>query len=151
MQQEEHILQVTCVEWFRDHFKNSIIFAIPNGGWRKLLTAIKLKAEGATAGVPDLCIPEPCGDKHGLWIEMKVKGGVVRDTQKAMIQKLRDKGYQVDVCYNFLDFRNSVMSYFNIDTQVCLSPKDKMMKMIEETKLNNELKNKRCKKMISKT
>jgi hypothetical protein len=61
----EHIEQREFVSWFRRTF-SARIFAIPNGGNRGLVTAGRLKVEGVTAGVPDLCVPE-----WSLWIEMK--------------------------------------------------------------------------------
>lgn len=148
MQEREHQLQVQCVNWFRQEFPTKIIFAIPNGGWRKLLTAIKLKAEGATSGVPDLFCPEPSQDKHGLWIEMKVKGGRLQDSQKAMISALQLRGYEVEVCFTFDQFRSAVLRYFGINEDVSLSPKDKLMKEIERAKerLQNQRKCKGTKK-----
>ena len=41
------------------------LFAIPNGGARHIGTAIKLKSEGVTAGVSDLFLMIPSGQKHG--------------------------------------------------------------------------------------
>ncbi len=74
----EHEEQRAFVAWFRKTFPTTRIFAIPNGGKRPKLTAARLKAEGATRGVPDLFVPE-----WAMWIEMKrQKGGVVSPEQK---------------------------------------------------------------------
>jgi hypothetical protein len=75
-----------------------MLFAIPNGGHRHKAVAAKLKAEGVRKGVPDLCLPVPCGSHHGLWIEMKAKDGRVSDEQEEWIGALRAQGYRADVC-----------------------------------------------------
>lgn len=77
----EHQEQREFVKWFRQNITKETgvrIFAIPNGGYRGAATAGKLKAEGVTAGVPDLFIPEWL-----VWVEMKrIKGGMVSEEQK---------------------------------------------------------------------
>lgn len=70
------------------------IIAIPNGGWRDIKTAARLKAEGVTKGVPDLFIPE-----WRFWIEMKrQKGGVASDEQKDWLVYLNSIRYTAVVC-----------------------------------------------------
>ena len=54
MKDIEHRLQVACVRWFRLQHPNVLIFAIPNGGQRNVVTAKRLKDEGVVAGVADL-------------------------------------------------------------------------------------------------
>jgi hypothetical protein len=86
--------QMLLVQWFRRTYPGVRIFAIPNGGHRHPAVAAKLKATGASAGVPDLFIPA-----WKLWIEMKrVKGGTVSAEQKDWIKYLEEVGYCVKVC-----------------------------------------------------
>lgn len=113
MRDREHQTQVAAVNWFRMQYPGKLIHAIPNGGDRNIVTARKLKAEGVVSGVPDLFIPEPLGQYHGLFVEMKVKGGRLRDTQKEMICKLEDRGYKCAVCWSLDDFMKVVNEYFN--------------------------------------
>jgi hypothetical protein len=81
----EHEEQRELVRWFRQTYKGVRIFAIPNGGQRSRAAAGRLKAEGVSAGVPDLFVPA-----WGLWIEMKrQKGGVVSSEQKDWINYLQ--------------------------------------------------------------
>jgi rhodanese-related sulfurtransferase len=81
----EHEEQRELVRWFRQTYKGVRIFAIPNGGVRSRAAAGRLKAEGVSAGVPDLFVPA-----WGLWIEMKrQKGGVVSAEQKDWINYLQ--------------------------------------------------------------
>lgn len=90
----EHYEQVRFVAKFRIAYPGVRIFAIPNGGHRGKLTAMNLKHEGVSRGVPDLFIPE-----WKLWVEMKrVKGGVVSPDQKDWLQYLDGCGYTTMVC-----------------------------------------------------
>lgn len=76
-----------------------LIYAIPNGGSRNQLEAVKLKRTGVKAGVPDLCLPVARNGKHGLYIEMKRKeGGRLSDYQKQWIERLSEQGYETAVC-----------------------------------------------------
>jgi len=50
------------------------------------------------AGVPGLCICEPFGMWHGLYIEMKSKGGMVSKKQDEFMVALSERGYYVEVC-----------------------------------------------------
>lgn len=90
----EHLEQVYFVSWFRRTFPGVRIFAIPNGGARGMREAARFKAEGVSAGVPDLCIPEWL-----LWVEMKrQKGGTVAPAQKDWHAYLVSAGHTVMVC-----------------------------------------------------
>jgi len=53
MKQDEHKLQVAICKWL-DYTQDFYYFSIPNGGLRHRLVAIKLKMEGAKAGVADM-------------------------------------------------------------------------------------------------
>ncbi len=79
------------IEW-------SLLFAIPNGGYRKIKTGIQLKRTGLKPGVPDILLPVGRGVYHGLFIEMKSEKGTVRKNQKEWHDALRTQGYKVEVC-----------------------------------------------------
>jgi hypothetical protein len=103
----EHAEQVSLINWFRLQYPNILIFAIPNGEYRDPRTASRLKAEGVTAGVPDLFIPE-----WRLWIEMKrSKGGSVSKEQKAMHEHLKLIGYQVIIGKGFADAKEKIEAF----------------------------------------
>lgn len=83
----EDIEQAEVIRWANEHESRypvlSLLFHVPNGGNRHKATAVKLKAQGVRKGVPDLCLPVPRNDFHGLWIEMKrIRGGSVKPEQK---------------------------------------------------------------------
>ena len=51
------------------------------------------KAQGVKPGVPDVVICQSYKDKHGLYIELKVKGKSPSDDQLEFMKKLRKNGY----------------------------------------------------------
>ena len=90
----------------------SLMFAIPNGGHRSKQTGALLKAEGVKAGVPDICLPVPRGDKHGLYIEMKRRrGGSVSAEQLKWLDALMRKGYECHVCRGCEEAKQAIMAY----------------------------------------
>lgn len=95
----EHQEQCLFVQWFRRTYPGVRIFAIPNGGMRNKTTAMKLKAEGVSPGVPDLFIPA-----WALWIEMKrQRGGSVSFEQKDWHAYLVSIGHKVLIAKGFDD------------------------------------------------
>ena len=115
MKNQEHLLQVTCIKWFRLQYPKELIYAIPNGGQRNIITAKKLKAEGVTAGIPDLFIAAACGGYNGIYIELKNgKQGIVSESQKKIISHLQNKGYKVVVCRSFDDFVSTINAYLSL-------------------------------------
>lgn len=110
----EHDLQVQCLRWLRAAYRDVLCYAIPNGGQRNTIVAAKLKAEGATAGIPDLCIPIGRNGYHALYIEMKNgKAGRLSDHQKEIIHRLQACGNKVVVCRTFDEFKKEVEEYLN--------------------------------------
>ena len=112
MKTTEHDIQVNCVNYFRIRYPKGLIYAIPNGGQRNVIVASKLKAEGVLSGVPDLHIPISKKGYNGLYVELKNgKAGKVSDNQKTIMQKLKNEGYQCEVCRSFDEFKNVVDNY----------------------------------------
>lgn len=112
----EHDLQTRCVWWFRMQYKKALIFAIPNGGQRNVIVAKRMKDEGVTKGVPDLCVPYPSKGFHGLYIEMKAgKRGRVSAEQAQVMTTLNTYGYYCVVCRDFDGFKAVVERYMSAD------------------------------------
>lgn len=108
----EHEEQVKVITYCKSRFQTRHVFAIPNGGKRSMVAAMRAQAEGLCSGVPDLFIPFPNGVYHGLFIEMKkVKGGVVSATQKEWIANLNACGYHAVVCKGFEEAKAVIDSY----------------------------------------
>ena len=89
----------------------SLLFAIPNGGKRDIITATHLKAQGVKSGVPDIFLPVARGIYHGLFIEMKVKKNKPTGNQYAWINDLIIQGYCVKVCYGWFEASEVIIKY----------------------------------------
>lgn len=90
----------------------AMLFHIPNGGKRGKAEAGRLKAEGVSAGVPDLCLPVPRGGYHGLYIELKrIKGGEVSKSQKEWLALLNRQGYFAMVCFGWQEAARTITKY----------------------------------------
>jgi len=100
----EHQEQTAVLQWAEYYAAKwpelKLLFAIPNGGARHVITAKKLKAEGVKAGVPDLFLPAARGNYHGLFIEMKVRPNKPSIRQSVWIAALGEQGYKVEICYS---------------------------------------------------
>lgn len=106
----EHDEQAGFIQWFRAKWPRVVIFAIPNGGKRSIVTAKRLRREGVTPGVPDLYIPA-----WGIWIEMKrQKGGRTSPDQDSMIEYLEQIGHTVVVGYGAMDASDKLLRVLNM-------------------------------------
>lgn len=72
-------------------------FHPPNGGSRNVIEAVKLKAMGTRAGVPDLCFV-----RHGkaYFIELKAPKGRVSEPQSNAMTEITRAGAPVAICRN---------------------------------------------------
>ena len=87
----EHILQVQVLEVIAYKGKRTFAFAIPNAGNRGLATAARMKAEGLTAGVADLCVMLQ-GGRVG-WLEIKTAKGKQSNSQKGFAAVCAELGH----------------------------------------------------------
>lgn len=90
-------------------------YAVPNGGSRKSKAEGKrLKLQGVTAGVPDICIDVPSDGKHGLRIEMKRIGAKKPGAlQVAQMNLRRSMGYEAQIAYGFDAARQATVRYLS--------------------------------------
>ena len=84
---EEHVIQREIVRALRAD--GLLVFAIPNGGRRNVVTATRLKAEGVMAGAPDLFV----ADYGGFFLEVKTETGKLSAAQDAMAQALFERNF----------------------------------------------------------
>ena len=117
----EHQIQRSVIAWWGKHHDKfdlpiNALFAIPNGGVRDMMTAVKLKAEGVRRGVPDLFLATSRNRAHGLWIEMKKEGGRISDEQHTMMDYLTQQGYLCEVCWSLDDATNAIKKYLSCES-----------------------------------
>lgn len=107
MKNLEFQIQKAFFEWVAVSKKQypalELIYAIPNGGHRNIVTARNLKLTGTKAGIPDVHLPVPKEKPYtefyaGLWIEFKAGKGKLSPAQTAYIDMLRIYRHQVHVC-----------------------------------------------------
>lgn len=117
----EHEEQAALIEWAEQMVTLgrypvlAYLYAIPNGGKRNIVTAVRMKEEGQRAGVPDLCLPWPNGEYHGLYIELKRAGGKVSKAQRDWIDYLNASGYRAGVCYGWESARDQIIKYLELE------------------------------------
>lgn len=106
-----------------------LLFHIPNGakmswtrnakGERYSANAQKMIRMGLKPGVHDYFLPVPrnyAGKlRAGLWIEMKVKGKPLSDTQQWWEKEMLDQGYACATCYTWLMARDLILDYLGMD------------------------------------
>jgi hypothetical protein len=77
-----------------------LIYSVPNGGKRNFNEAIRLKQQGCSAGVPDLCLPQARGGYHSLYLELKrSSGGHLSDAQRYWLDVLTKEGHLAVMCH----------------------------------------------------
>lgn len=86
---------------------------IPNERADKVQAAI-LKDMGVKKGVPDLFLPFPVLQFHGLYIEMKALDGKPDDDQLWWLEHLRANGYACAVCYGWKKAVEVLQWYLNL-------------------------------------
>ena len=113
---EEQIALFQWAEWQSNIYPElKRLFHIPNGGLRNKATAKRLKAEGVKSGVPDLCLPVPRGQYHGLYIEIKrIKGNNATPSQNEWISFLLEQGYYATVCKGAQAAIEVILNYLKI-------------------------------------
>lgn len=118
MKSSESLEQQNLIQWCelsKSKYKDlDLIYAVPNGGSRHKLEAIKLKREGVKSGVPDLLLPVIIlkYEYYGLYIEMKYGKNKTSENQKKYIERLKNQGYKVEVCYGFYEAKLVIEKYY---------------------------------------
>jgi hypothetical protein len=77
--------------------------------------------EGCTAGTPDLFIPWPSQDKHGLFIEMKRHPNAPTAEQKTFLDAMAAHGYAAHVCYSWQEALDVFTAYVGINIDLHFS------------------------------
>lgn len=94
----------------------ALMYHIPNEGKRSKATGGRLRAEGLKKGVPDICLPVPREQYHGLYIEMKrTKHSTITDDQKWWLAALRSQGYLTMQCKGMEQAKNAIELYLALE------------------------------------
>lgn len=90
------------------------IFAIPNGGKRNIVTAMKMKKEGVKRGVPDIMIPIVKNNSPGMFLETKTPEGTESKYQIRYRKFLLSQGYQHKICRSAKELLDTTLDYLEI-------------------------------------
>lgn len=107
LQQTEGRIQADCFQWFNNEFPalRGLMYHVPNGEKRDRVTAMKLKAMGVVAGIPDL---EFHFWKRTFFLECKTPTGSVSKDQKKIHSILEEHGFRVFVFRSLEEFQTIV-------------------------------------------
>ena len=128
----EHDEQVAIFEWAKMMEGRwpelALLHAIPNGAktpYKKIRSRrsgkaiqysperLRLMKEGLKPGVPDICLPSPRGNYHGLYIELKHGKNKHTDEQKWWLEMLSKQGYRAIACWEAEGAIKAITGYLN--------------------------------------
>lgn len=103
----EDQLQASCVKWFwNEHPTHRYqLFAVPNGGHRNYIEALKFKATGVLPGVADLILILL---RKTVFIEMKTLQGEQSKDQKKFEVVVRSLGHEYYVVRTLEGFKELI-------------------------------------------
>lgn len=117
----EHDEQVALFEWAALHAGRcpelGLMFAIPNGGKRDPVTAVRLRDEGVKPGVPDICLPVARQGWHGLFIELKWGRNKPSEPQLDWLARLTEQGYLAVVAWGWQEAAEVIRDYLGMSTE----------------------------------
>lgn len=113
--------QERVINWATFYAKDfpelDLLYHVPNGGSRNQLEAANLKRQGVKAGVPDLVLPVPRQQFHGLYVEMKWGKNTTTDKQDWWLEQLGQQGYKTAVCWSAEEAMDVIAEYMGIAAQ----------------------------------
>ena len=105
----EHSIQSEAINWLRMHGGDDVlVFAIPNGGLRNKRVAVRLREEGVTAGVADICVIE---GGRVLFIEMKTRRGSLSDVQQGFAARATRARCSYRVCRSLDEVQDVIYAW----------------------------------------
>ena len=118
MTEDQH--QAALIQWSqqasirRKYPDLKLMYHIPNERKCTPQQGARLKRIGVKSGVPDLDLPVPRGNYHGMRIEMKTENGRTSENQKWWIDELTKQGYYCVVCRGWEDAARQIEAYMNL-------------------------------------
>lgn len=117
----EHDEQKALMEWAARHVGRcpelALLFAVPNGGKRDPVTAVRLRDEGVKPGVPDLCLPVARQGWHGLFIELKYGRNKPTEYQEAWLEQLTEQGYLAVAAWGWQEAADVIREYLGMGAE----------------------------------
>lgn len=117
----EHDEQKALFQWSALHAGRcpelALMFAIPNGGKRDPVTAVRLRDEGVKPGVPDICLPVARQGWHGLFIELKWGRNKPSEPQLDWLARLTEQGYLAVVAWGWQEAAEVIRDYLGMSTE----------------------------------
>lgn len=109
----EDQLQAKCFQlaWNQYPQTRRLLFHIPNGGHRSKREAMKFKAIGVVAGMPDLCFLWN-GKAH--FMELKTSRGKVSPIQKKVHEAITAQNIEVHIVRSVGEFEFLIKSILNL-------------------------------------
>jgi hypothetical protein len=117
----EHDQQAAFFRWVWLRFPkwHQLIFAVPNGGHMNAITAARLRAEGVTSGVWDVCVLLPGMGYHGAFIEFKAGANKLTPEQVAFREAAVGMGYKcIGPVYTWHEAARGLLGYLGIKQEV---------------------------------
>ena len=97
------------------HPELKLLHAIGNGNARtNAIQGARMKREGVLSGVSDIFLPVSRNGYHGLYIELKVKGGRTSPSQKWWILKTTEQGYLAKVAFGWIEASEVIKRYLEM-------------------------------------
>jgi hypothetical protein len=120
MKHTEQAIQIQVVNRLRLQYPHALFTTAAAAGeslGRNPLERFKkghrVKAMGYMAGSPDLMFFEPRLVWHGLFIEMKAKGGRLTPEQKTFLEALDARHYKTAVCFSVEEAWATITDYMD--------------------------------------
>ena len=90
---------------------SDFLIKIHNEGRKNKIAAYIDKKSGLKSGVSDLFLALPNERYHGMWIEVKKKGGKLTKNQQEWFNKMYKIDYYTCICYDVDDFIRETDEY----------------------------------------
>lgn len=118
---DEHDIQCSIIEHARQRWPElkTLLFAIPNGGNRNIITGARLKREGVTSGVWDLQLAIGIKGYHSMWLEVKDpkykkrKNGGLSASQFEWGIDMENQGHLMHIVYSCQDALDKIEDYLS--------------------------------------
>jgi hypothetical protein len=111
----ESVIQRQSVKWFRLQYPNlsKLLFAVPNGGFRRGHESSIMSGEGVTAGVSDVILLKSNKEFSSLCVEFKTPEGKQTDLQKSWQDLVEKHGNKYVICRSLEEFMETINNYLH--------------------------------------